>query len=201
MNDLYIATIIPWSSHRVPNGCLPCDGRLLPINNNEVLFSLIGNIYGGDGVTNFALPDLRQRTPMGRTTNHPLGYKDGQQYVTLTQAQMPMHNHTAAFSPNPAYQSTVVATAHAGTAGTSINTPEGNFWGAVPPVSLQQVNTYGPTNDTTMAADAIQVNISSNAGSVAINNSGLQQAHDNMPPFLVIKWLIVVQGLYPSRSN
>lgn len=82
-----------------PQGWAFCDGRLLPVHQHQALFSLLGTLYGGDGITTFALPDLRGRSPVGMGTGpglNPvnLGQKSGQENVTLQQTQMPAHSHT-----------------------------------------------------------------------------------------------------------
>src|SRR5262245_26202423 len=100
MSDPFIAEIKMFGGNFAPLGWATCDGQLLPISQYTALFSLLGTTYGGDGVTNFALPDLRGRVPM-----HPgqgpglsprtLGEKAGTETVTLTTAQLPAHNHAA----------------------------------------------------------------------------------------------------------
>lgn len=78
-----------------PAGWLKCDGSLVSITNYEVLFSLIGTTYGGDGQSTFALPDLRGRVPLQRSPSYPLGAKGGVEQVTLTQPNMAAHTHLA----------------------------------------------------------------------------------------------------------
>ena len=85
-----------------PRGWAFCDGQILPINQNQSLYSLLGTTYGGDGRTTFALPDMRGRTPTGFSQNAPLGAKSGAETVTLTEAQMPSHSHDATASSNEA---------------------------------------------------------------------------------------------------
>ena len=77
-----------------PKGWALCNGQLLPINQNQALFSLLGTTYGGNGQTNFALPDLRGRTPIHRGGNHTLGERAGSESVTLTVQTIPTHVHT-----------------------------------------------------------------------------------------------------------
>ncbi|CCF82963.1 phage tail protein [Nitrolancea hollandica] len=90
-----------------PRGWALCDGQLLPINQNQALFSLLGTVYGGDGVRTFALPDLRGRTPVHADTGHPLGQASGAETHTLVPAETPSHTHSVraaaatAASPNP----------------------------------------------------------------------------------------------------
>jgi microcystin-dependent protein len=76
-----------------PKGWAQCNGQLLPINQNQALFSLLGTTYGGDGRVNFALPDLRARTPIHMGSGHTLGERGGEDSHTLTQSEMPAHSH------------------------------------------------------------------------------------------------------------
>lgn len=104
MSDPFIGEIKMFAGNFAPQGWALCDGQLLPIAQNAALFSLLGTTYGGDGRTTFALPDLRGRVPL-----HPgqgpglsqrrLGEKSGQESVTLSEAQMPAHTHTAQARP------------------------------------------------------------------------------------------------------
>lgn len=77
-----------------PKGWALCDGQLLPINQNQGLFSLLGTTYGGDGRVNFALPDLRSRTPISMGSGHTLGERGGEQGHTLSISELPTHTHT-----------------------------------------------------------------------------------------------------------
>ncbi len=84
----------------VPKGWFPCDGRLLPIALYQALYSILGTTYGGDGVMNFALPDLRSRTAIGANAAFPLGQKAGEETHTLTISEMPGHTHQVVGSNN-----------------------------------------------------------------------------------------------------
>jgi microcystin-dependent protein len=81
-----------------PKGWALCNGQLLPINQNQPLFSLLGTTYGGDGRVNFGLPDLRNRVPMHTGSGHNLGERGGELAHTLSQSELPMHTHAAAAS-------------------------------------------------------------------------------------------------------
>lgn len=89
----FLGEIRAFAFGRVPNGWLPCDGRLLQVQQNQALFALLYNRYGGDGKTTFALPDLRGRTPLCYGPSMAMGLKEGTETVTLTSAQVPPHTH------------------------------------------------------------------------------------------------------------
>ncbi len=95
MAEPFLAEIKIFSFNFAPKGWAMCNGQLLPINQNQALFSLLGTIYGGDGRTTFALPDMRDRTPVHFGAGITIGQRSGQNNVTLAVSQMPSHNHTA----------------------------------------------------------------------------------------------------------
>jgi microcystin-dependent protein len=90
----FLSEIRMMSFDFAPRGWALCNGQLLPINQNQALFSLLGTTFGGDGRTNFALPDLRGRTPMHEGDNHTLGERGGEQAHTVSIAELPTHTHT-----------------------------------------------------------------------------------------------------------
>jgi len=91
--DQYLGEIkmFPWNW--APKGWALCNGALLPIAQNQALFSLLGTTYGGNGITNFALPDLQGRVPIHRSNQYPEGARGGEEQVSLTQSMMPAHIH------------------------------------------------------------------------------------------------------------
>ena len=93
MSSPYVGEIRMVGFNFAPAGWAPCDGRLMSIVENEVLFQLIGTTYGGDGQTTFALPDLRSRVPMHQGSGHVIGEMSGAEQVTLTVNQIPAHSH------------------------------------------------------------------------------------------------------------
>src|SRR3990170_4416564 len=95
MAEPFLSEIRLMSFANPPKGWAQCNGQLLPINQNQALFSLLGTTYGGDGRVNFALPDLRGRVPMHVGAGHTLGARGGEQAHTLTTAEMPTHTHVA----------------------------------------------------------------------------------------------------------
>lgn len=95
MSEAYLGEIRMFAGNFAPVNWALCDGSIIPIDQNDALFALIGTTYGGDGVTTFALPDLRGRAPLHKSTTYPIGTKGGVESVTLTSAQLAMHSHAA----------------------------------------------------------------------------------------------------------
>lgn len=93
MSDPFIGEIKLFPYNRVPKGWAACEGQLLPINQNQALYSILGNVYGGDGRTTFALPDLRGRVAVHASTSIPFGALGGEENHTLTVNEMPQHTH------------------------------------------------------------------------------------------------------------
>jgi microcystin-dependent protein len=113
--DPFIAEIRMFGGNFAPVGWATCDGQLLPIAQNTALFSLIGTIYGGDGQTTFALPDLRGRLPVHIGTGLSIGQASGSETIALTAANLPAHTHVA----------------NAASTGTTLS-PSGQYWAADP---------------------------------------------------------------------
>lgn len=109
MSEPFIAEIRMVGFNFAPRGWAFCDGQLLPINQNQSLFSLLGTTYGGDGRTNFALPDLRGRTPIHQGAGHSLGQKAGAETVALTTAEIAAHTHEAIATSDAATQKSPVS--------------------------------------------------------------------------------------------
>lgn len=154
-----------------PQGWAECNGQLLPINQNQALFSLLGTTFGGNGQTNFGLPDLRDRTPIHVGSGHTLGEKAGEAAHTLTISELPTHLHTLTAST---------------TVGNSVNP---NFGGTGHLLAQDPGNVYSSAS----------VNLTAlNAGSVG--NVGGSQPHINMQPFLTLNFCIALQGVFPSPN-
>jgi microcystin-dependent protein len=105
MSEPFLSEIRVFSFQFAPRGWALCNGQLLPINQNQALFSLLGTTYGGDGRVNFALPDLRARVPIHVGSGHTLGERAGEQAHTLTIAESPQHTHSAKASSTNGNQS------------------------------------------------------------------------------------------------
>src|SRR5438067_2082251 len=115
MSTPFIGQIQMFAFNFPPRGYALCNGQLLPINQNQALFSLLGTTYGGNGQTTFALPNLQGRSPMHISSNHPEGQSAGEAIHTLTTAEMPQHAHSA----------------NASTAAATAVPPDNNVWAVV----------------------------------------------------------------------
>jgi microcystin-dependent protein len=175
---------------RAPSNWAFCDGRLLNLNTYQALYSLIGTTYGGDGVTTFALPDLRSRLPVGQGSaagmaNYVLGTQAGAEAIALTAAQMPAHTHpfmastaatdaTAPFGRYLGDTSDVVVTVTSGT--------------SVTPTQLKPFIPPGASAMTTVTLAPAAVGSEFGSG-----------AHENRMPCVAINFIIALNGVYPSR--
>lgn len=178
MSDYYVGEIRLFAGTYAPVDWHDCDGTLLSINTYQVLFSLLGTRYGGDGVTTFGLPDLRGRLPIGYGTSggadisaYTLGQSGGATAVTLTGAQMPLHTHLEMATTNAA----------------SSTSPIGNIL-ADPSDSF---NLYTPANPT-------NVSVTMAAGVILPNGGG--QAHMNIMPSMAMRYIIALNGTYPFSA-
>lgn len=193
MSDPFIAEIKIFAGNFAPRGWAFCNGQLLPIAQNTALFSLIGTIYGGDGRTTTALPNMQGRLPMHPgngpgLTQRRLGEKGGSATVNLTSNQTPGHGH--AVNPNPAADplplnatvKTVSSRANHGFEGGHLsNTVDSNRY----------QDTAAP--DQAMHAGSVDIDAST-------ENAGSGQPHNNLPPYLALNYIIALTGTYPSRS-
>ncbi len=169
----YVGEIRMFGGNFAPVGWAFCDGSLQSIAENDTLFSLIGTTYGGDGVSTFALPDLRGRMPINQgqgpgLSPYALGQAAGAEQVTVTTSQLPAHTHTA------------LGTAQPGNA----SGPGGHTWAAT-------------TTLTPYSTDVSQLQPMS-AG--AVGAQGASQPHDNVMPYLAINFIIALEGIYPSQG-
>jgi microcystin-dependent protein len=172
MSDPFVAEIRIFTGNFAPTGWAQCDGQLLPISQNTALFSLLGTTYGGNGTSNFALPNLQGCAPMQAgqgpgLSQRVLGETGGEQTVTLLQTEMPAHSHqlmasSTASSNNP--QSNALAPSSPGVA---YRTP------GVPLVSMTPFE-------------------------LSVAGGGLP--HNNMQPYLGLTFIIAMQGIFPPRT-
>lgn len=187
----YLSEIRPFAFGFAPKGWALCQGQILAIAQNQALFALLGTMYGGNGTTNFALPDLRGRVPVGYSaglgsTGLSFGEKGGAESVTLLVAQIPAHTHTIDGS-------TITATAKAGSGAASLRTPAG----AVP--ALDATGT-APLYSTASPDSAMMAGTVTIAGSVTVSAAGGSQPHENRQPFAALSFCIALVGIFPSRA-
>ena len=172
MSEAYLGEIRLFAGDYAPQGWHLCNGALLSINEYQALYSLIGTTYGGDGVTNFGLPDLRGRMVVGMGTSqagimYNRGQKAGAEKVTLTTANLPAHTHIVSAA-------SVDATAQS---------PDNGVW------AKAALNTF-----TVSSADA------SLAASAVSAAPGGSQPHENCQPSMALTYIIALVGSYPMQQ-
>jgi microcystin-dependent protein len=172
MSEPFVGEIRMFAGNFAPRGWAFCDGQLLGVSQNDALFSLLGTIYGGDGRTTFALPDMRGRLPVHAGSGPGLsmrriGSRGGMEQVTLTVNEMPNHTHTM----------------QASTAAAAETRAAGNVTGGNLATDLYFDNPPG--------AAAL--------GSDAITHVGGSRSHTNLMPYLCVHFIIALFGVYPSR--
>lgn len=177
MSEAYVGEIRIFGFPRIPTGWFACDGSLKPIAEYQTLFALLSTTYGGDGITTFAVPDLRGRLPLHQGTGtglspHPLGQMTGTETVTLTVAQIPSHTHTA-------YASTTNATTA---------TPGPTVLPATQAADLLYATSIAGLSALPMADTAIGPNV------------GGPIPHDNLMPTLTASFCICWAGEFPMQN-
>lgn len=172
MSEAFISEVRVFAGNFAPRNWAFCNGQLLPINQNQALFSILGTTYGGNGTTTFALPDLRGRMPMHAgqgpgLSPRTLGERSGQPAVTLSTAQMPAHTHTL----------------RAADGGTTTGAP-------------------GPGVAMAATAGAKVYRSASNlvATAAPLASTGGAQPHPNQQPYLGVNFIICLFGIFPSRN-
>ncbi|ESY66754.1 tail fiber protein [Mesorhizobium sp. M0051] len=172
MADPFVAEIRIFPFNFAPKGWAWCDGQLLPLSQNTALFSLLGTTYGGNGKSNFALPDLQGRAPMhpGQGPGlslHDLGETGGSETTTLLESEMPSHSHTMLGSEDDG----------------SFKTPQGNFLAA----GNQMYLGSNPAVNAQLAPEALAP-------------AGGDQPHNNLMPYLTFYFCIALEGVFPPRT-
>jgi microcystin-dependent protein len=172
MADPFVAEIRIFAGNFAPKGWATCDGQLMPISQNTALFSLLGTMYGGDGKSTFALPDLAGSVPVHADDNQFFqGANGGVETVTLLTSEMALHNHGAMGSNQPA-----------------------NQFGPDPQEVLarSQGGTAYQSNSSQNLVNMDQIN--------AITLTGGNLPHNNMQPYLALFFIIALQGVFPPRG-
>jgi microcystin-dependent protein len=182
MSDVFIGQIVMFGGNFAPRNFAFCNGQLMPIAQNQALFALLGTTYGGDGVTTFALPDLRSRLPVhvGQgpgLSSYAQGQAGGTQTETIVAATMPAHNHTLQATQTIATAAAIGATLLPGQP--TVGNPAA-FYAAPqsgqPPLVPQQL------------------------ASATCSLTGGSQPHTNLMPSLCVTFIIALQGIFPSRN-
>ena len=173
MTDPFVAEIRVFGFNFPPRGWASCSGQLMPLSQNTALFSLLGTMYGGDGKSTFALPDLQDRSPMHQGQGQGLslrtvGESGGAEFITLLESEMPVHTHQARATGSPADVSSPTAT-------TALARSTGK-------------TAWAPSdgNNTTLHPNAV-------------TPTGGSFPHNNLMPYLVLNYCIALQGVYPQR--
>ena len=177
--DPLLGEIRAFGFGRIPKDWAQCNGQLIAIQDNPALFSLLGVHFGGNGTSNFALPDLRGRTIIGWSNLYPkIGLQPGTETVTLQADELPAHNH---------YLS-------------GIEDEANNFLNSNDDYFAQMYTTEGgvPRSIEGYASADSSNNVMLNINS--ISNTGGGGSHNNMMPYQVINWCIALKGYYPTRS-
>ena len=170
MAEPFLSEIRIFSFDFPPKGWAFCNGQLLPINQNQALFALLGTRYGGNGQTNFALPNLQGSVPIHMGNGHTQGEKAGSSAVTVNIQQLPQHIHFASGVSDIA----------------DVQTPVGNFLAGVDTAVFEAIY----ADPGALVAMAPQ----------GVSNVGGSQAHTNMMPYLVLNFCIALQGIFPSQN-
>ncbi|WP_299432683.1 tail fiber protein [uncultured Aquimarina sp.] len=192
-----IAEIRIFAGNFAPRNWAFCEGQLLPINSNQALFSLVGTIYGGDGRTTFALPDLRGRVPIGPGTGPGLstrkqGARSGTEYNILNINQLPAHTHAAGFNANAAAAVSIPVLADAA----DVADPSNATLATSEDGNGAEVKTY-----SNQPADAsLKPFAAPLGGTINVGLTGGNQSVNNMQPWLSTYYIICLQGVFPSRS-
>ena len=171
--DPFVGEIRLFAGNYAPENWALCDGSTLQIATYNALYALLGTTYGGDGVNNFKLPDLRGRLPLHQgagpgLANYPIGSSGGSETVTLDANQLPAHSHG------------LVAVPAAG----GIGTPQNNLLAKA----------------TTTVYAAPQPGKTATLAPTTIASAGGNQPHDNLMPFCCINYIIALQGIYPTQN-
>ena len=177
MSNPFLSEIRIFTGNFAPKGWALCDGQLMSISQNTALFSLLGTTYGGNGTSNFALPNLQGMAPLGAGQGSGLSRRDlgeigGEPAVTLLTTEMPVHTHTVKALDGAGDTTNVVGTTWA-------KATEGRV--------AENLYAAPGTSPPTMNPSAVSV-------------AGGNQPHNNMPPYLTLNFIIALQGVFPARA-
>jgi microcystin-dependent protein len=180
--DGFIGEIRLFAANFAPQGWALCNGQILSISQNTALFSIIGTYYGGNGINNFALPNLKGKVPVGTgqgsgLTWYNIGQETGTATITLTSSNLPPHTHAGVAG---------TITMPINNSGANKTTPNGNYFA------------YDGTQKFDVQTDGVTMKPANVNLSVA--NAGSSAAINNMMPYQVINYVICLTGIYPTRN-
>lgn len=213
--DPFIGQIMQVGFRYAPVNWLVCNGTKILINQNNALYALLGTTFGGDGTTNFALPDARGRTFVGAgagtsppLTSRTAGDKGGFESVSLNVAQLPTHSHTATFTTtgNPVLHGTLTALKGAVTSKEDAAPETGSYLGTVqetdtvPVLYVPAANISAP-GIVPVALAGVGGTVSGIGGVVTVAANGTSAPVALMPPFLVVTTIIATNGIWPERPD
>lgn len=172
MADPFVAEIRIFGFNFAPKGWAFCQGQILPLSQNTALFSLLGTTYGGDGKSNFALPNLQGSAPMfwGQGPGlslHDIGETSGSENITLLQSEMPIHSHQVSVVPDLSNS--------------------GGIPGPQSYLAIANIPTYNSVANTSMSPNELSI-------------TGGSLPHNNMQPYLTLNFCIALQGVFPPRT-
>jgi microcystin-dependent protein len=187
--DEYMSEIRIFSFNFAPRYWAQCNGQLMAINTNQALFSLLGTTFGGNGITNFALPDFRSRTVMHKGNGHGLGERGGQEIHTILMSEMPAHTHP--FMATAVNANVAIPTQHILGAANNLYVPD-----IIPDPEADRMHAALVAAPSMYAAGGTALTTLHPA---TISNTGGSQAHENRQPYLALNFCIAIQGIYPTQ--
>lgn len=203
MSEPFLASIILFAGNFAPRGWAFCAGQTLSVAQNTALFSLLGTTYGGNGISTFALPDLRGRVPISQGQGpaqplYALGEVGGTPTHTMTISEMPAHNHVASFTKDASGLTatpTINVTADKATKDVPL---DGDQLADVEP-SLTKI--YAPAGGTQIKLGGTSTAITGNiTGPVQVGVTGNSLPFSLMQPYLALNYIIAIEGFFPSRN-
>jgi len=213
MSDQYLGEIRMVGFNFAPINWALCNGQTLSISANNALFALLGTTYGGNGTTNFNLPDLQGRVPLhaGAGAGLPVyvqGQKAGLESINLTQQQLPMHTHTATFTPSGGGGTpSVNVTIQAGNQAALATTPSTPFLAATSATNRivtagvgQYASSAGSSPPNLGGVSATLSGVSGGGGTVTNAQTGSGLPFSIEPPYLAVYFIIALTGIFPSRG-
>lgn len=187
-----------------PKNWALCAGQILPINTNQALFSLLGTVYGGNGVQTFGLPDSRSRVFVGTgpglgLTNVALGDKSGVEQVTLLPTQMPLHTHLVQIQPTTGNGTGTINLIAANAPGT-LATGGGNLLALDDGSGASDIFAAAGSPTTPMDSTSISMKATAVAATANLAAAGGNAPHSNVQPVLAINSIVCLYGMFPSRN-